>query len=92
MATHDYQIVSSCNTTQRMLQFSFDIAGEVGGAYYGVKHPMKPHRMRMTNELIVQYGLADHLDVFVSAFRPVIFAVPMHMSAISSLWYDSKLA
>ena len=41
-------------------------AGEVGGAYYGIKHPMKPHRMRMTNELIVQYGLAEHLDVFVS--------------------------
>lgn len=38
--------------------------GEVGGAYYGIKHPMKPHRMRMTNELIVQYGLAEHLDVF----------------------------
>ena len=27
---------------------------------------MKPHRMRMTNELIVEYGLAEHLDVFVS--------------------------
>lgn len=41
-------------------------AGEVGGAYYGIKHPMKPHRMRMTNELIIEYGLADHLDVYVS--------------------------
>ncbi|KAL3138820.1 hypothetical protein ABBQ32_005655 [Trebouxia sp. C0010 RCD-2024] len=38
--------------------------GEVGGAYYGIKHPMKPHRMRMTNELIIEYGLADHLDVY----------------------------
>ena len=40
--------------------------GEVGGAYYGIKHPMKPHRMRMTNELIIEYGLVDHLDVYVS--------------------------
>ena len=45
-----------------------DVAGEVGGAYYGIKHPMKPHRMRMTNELILEYGLAEHLDVFVSSF------------------------
>ncbi len=51
-------------------------AGEVGGAYYGIKHPMKPHRMRMTNELIVQYGLAEHLDVFVSLLsaRPTSLA------------------
>lgn len=42
------------------------LAGEVGGAYYGVKHPMKPHRMRMTNELIIEYGLNEHLDVYVS--------------------------
>ena len=27
---------------------------------------MKPHRMRMTNELIIEYGLVDHLDVYVS--------------------------
>ena len=46
---------------------SFDLSeGEVGGAYYGIKHPMKPHRMRMTNELIIEYGLVDHLDVYVS--------------------------
>ena len=41
-------------------------SGEVGGAYYGLKHPMKPHRMRMTNEMIIEYGLDEHLDVFVS--------------------------
>jgi len=53
--------------TRQVIQISVLVpAGEVGGAYYGIKHPMKPQRMRMTNELIVQYGLAEHLDVFVS--------------------------
>ena len=34
-----------------------------------MKHPMKPHRMRMTNELILEYGLVEHLDVYVSDHR-----------------------
>ena len=42
---------------------------------------MKPHRMRMTNELIVEYGLAEHLDVFVSN----VHARPL-MCVMSHVW------
>ncbi|VDN00931.1 unnamed protein product [Thelazia callipaeda] len=31
--------------------------GDVGNYYYGVGHPMKPHRIRMTHNLILNYGL-----------------------------------
>ena len=41
---------------------------------------MKPHRMRMTNELIIEYGLVDHLDVYVSAHPPFL-----HFSASPSM-------
>ena len=54
------------------------LAGEVGGAYYGIKHPMKPHRMRMTNELIIEYGLVDHLDVYVSCQLQLKLASSLH--------------
>lgn len=38
---------------------------EVGNFYYGQGHPMKPHRLRMTHHLLVNYGLYQRLQVFV---------------------------
>ena len=39
----------------------------IGNYYYGSGHPMKPHRVRMTHQLIVAYRLARHMDIYVSA-------------------------
>ena len=36
---------------------------EVGNYYYGQGHPMKPHRVRMTHNLIMHYGMYGALDV-----------------------------
>ncbi|KAG9008601.1 histone deacetylase [Tulasnella sp. JGI-2019a] len=38
-----------------------------GGQYhYGDRHPMKPHRLTLTNELVVGYGLHKKMDHFFS--------------------------
>jgi len=37
---------------------------EVGNYYYGCGHPMKPHRLRMTHNLILNYGLYKKLYVY----------------------------
>ncbi len=37
---------------------------EVGNYYYGQGHPMKPHRMRMTHNLLLHYGLHKHMELF----------------------------
>ena len=37
---------------------------EVGRNYYGPNHPMKPHRLCMTHNLILAYDLHKHLQVF----------------------------
>ena len=37
---------------------------DVGNFYYGQGHPMKPHRVRMTHNLVVNYGLYRNLEVF----------------------------
>lgn len=37
--------------------------GDFGNFYYGQGHPMKPHRVRMTHSLIVNYGLYRKLKV-----------------------------
>lgn len=35
----------------------------VGDFHYGAKHPMKPHRMTLTHELVLAYGLDSMCDV-----------------------------
>ncbi|XGW22718.1 hypothetical protein V3C99_005158 [Haemonchus contortus] len=38
--------------------------GDVGNYYYGQGHPMKPHRIRMTHNLLLNYGLYRKLEVY----------------------------
>eukprot|EP01124_Arcella_intermedia_P030741 TRINITY_DN6786_c0_g1_i1.p1 TRINITY_DN6786_c0_g1~~TRINITY_DN6786_c0_g1_i1.p1 ORF type:complete len:454 (+),score=82.64 TRINITY_DN6786_c0_g1_i1:5-1366(+) len=37
---------------------------EVGNYYYGCGHPMKPHRVRMTHNLLVNYGVYKKLHIY----------------------------
>uniref|UniRef100_A0A7S4D7C9 Histone deacetylase n=1 Tax=Heterosigma akashiwo TaxID=2829 RepID=A0A7S4D7C9_HETAK len=37
---------------------------EIGNFYLGQGHPMKPHRVKMTHNLVVNYGLYRKLEVF----------------------------
>jgi len=43
----------------------------IGNYHYGPGHPMRPHRVRLTHHLIVNYGLYKHLNVFRP--RPATF-------------------
>jgi len=38
--------------------------GDVGNYYYGQGHPMKPHRIKMTHNLLLNYGLYKHMEVY----------------------------
>lgn len=40
------------------------LAAEIGNYHYGPGHPMKPHRVRMTHNLVVNYGLYRQMEVF----------------------------
>ena len=37
---------------------------DLGSYYYGDGHPMKPHRLRMTHNLILAYDLYKKLEVY----------------------------
>ncbi|KAJ1962294.1 histone deacetylase, partial [Dimargaris xerosporica] len=37
---------------------------DVGNYHYGAGHPMKPHRIRMTHSLVMNYGLYKDLSIF----------------------------
>ncbi|CAM9843744.1 unnamed protein product, partial [Heterosigma akashiwo] len=43
---------------------SYFYSPDVGNFHYGQGHPMKPHRVRMTHNLIVGYGLYKQMEVF----------------------------
>ena len=42
------------------------IQGDIGNYYYGQGHPMKPHRIRMTHNLLLNYGLYRKMEIYVS--------------------------
>ena len=40
------------------------ILGDIGNYYYGQGHPMKPQRMRMTHNLLLNYGLYRKMEIY----------------------------
>lgn len=42
------------------------VLGDIGNYYYGQGHPMKPHRIRMTHNLLLNYGLYRKMEIYVS--------------------------
>jgi hypothetical protein len=47
-------------------------AADVGSYTYGTGHVMKPHRMRITHDLVTAYGLLDKMQVLVRTFSPSV--------------------
>ncbi|TKC42223.1 hypothetical protein EI555_013404, partial [Monodon monoceros] len=48
--------------TRRKVCYYYD--GDVGNYYYGQGHPMKPHRIRMTHNLLLNYGLYRKMEIY----------------------------
>lgn len=44
----------------------FIFIGDIGNYYYGQGHPMKPHRIRMTHNLLLNYGLYRKMEIYAS--------------------------
>lgn len=47
--------------------------GDIGNYYYGQGHPMKPHRIRMTHNLLLNYGLYRKMEIYVSDMRKLFY-------------------
>lgn len=56
---------------QELSLVSLMVAADVGNYYYGQGHPMKPHRIRMTHNLLLNYGLYRKMEIYVSESVPV---------------------
>ena len=44
-------------------KISYFYGPDVGNFYYGQGHPMKPHRVRMTHNLLLHYGIYKEMEV-----------------------------
>jgi acetoin utilization deacetylase AcuC-like enzyme len=47
--------------------------GDIGNYYYGQGHPMKPHRIRMTHNLLLNYGLYRKMEIYVRISQELYF-------------------
>lgn len=57
----------------RKVAYFYD--SDVGNYAYVAGHPMKPHRIRMTHSLVMNYGLYKNMEIYVSitpSFRPFL--------------------
>lgn len=52
---------TSAPTQKQRVTYIHD--SDVGNYSYGYGHPMKPHRMRMTHNLVANYGLHRHMHL-----------------------------
>lgn len=62
-------------STKRRVSYFYQ--GDVGLYYYGPGHPMKPHRLRMTHQLILAYGLYRKMEVYRPKLSPGVEAHQM---------------
>lgn len=66
----------------RRVSYFYD--NEVGSYYYGQEHPMKPFRIKMAHQLIVNYGLYRRMNCFVSHLLPS-FPLPQTIKVTKDL-------
>ncbi|CAN8232351.1 unnamed protein product [Cochlearia groenlandica] len=53
----------SSGSDGRKRRVSYFYEPMIGDYYYGQNHPMKPHRIRMSHNLIINYGLHRRLEI-----------------------------
>lgn len=61
--------VTNGSTDKKRIAYFYD--SDVGNYAYVAGHPMKPHRIRMTHSLVMNYGLYKKMEIYVSLSSPL---------------------
>lgn len=59
--------VSNGPSTKKRVAYFYD--SDVGNYAYVAGHPMKPHRIRLAHSLIMNYGVYQKMEIYVSYDR-----------------------
>lgn len=54
--------LSGPESKKKRVAYFYD--SDIGNYYYGQGHPMKPHRIRMTHSLLINYNIHSKLEIF----------------------------
>ena len=63
----DDVVVSGRKMSKKRVSYFYD--PEVGNFHYGANHPMKPHRLALTHDLVIGYGLYRKMSVSKTCYR-----------------------
>lgn len=55
---------------KKRVNYFYDM--DIGNFGYELSHPMKPHRIRLTHSLVMNYGLARKMEIYV---RPSLLSL-----------------
>jgi len=71
-------------STKKRVAYFYD--SDVGNYAYVAGHPMKPHRIRLAHSLIMNYGIYQKMEIYVSQkFLPfslgaIAFQLPLYIA------------
>lgn len=88
VATYPPLDFSSVRSDGRRVAYYYD--HDVGNYHFGLGHPMKPHRIRMTHNLVVNYGLADDYEAMEEEGKRRVNA-QMGMENDEARWVNAEL-
>ena len=60
--TRPSELSEGSGNDRKRIDYFYDAL--IGNFNYGEGHPMRPHRVRLTHNLVVRYGLFQHLNIF----------------------------
>merc|ERR1712004_884397 len=64
MGTHAKRAASTMASQHSKKKVCYYYDSDIGNYYYGQGHPMKPHRIRMTHNLLLNYGLYRKMEIY----------------------------
>lgn len=76
--------MNGVNDRNRKVAYFYD--SDVGNYAYVSGHPMKPHRIRMTHSLVMNYGLYKKMEIYVSGSLERI----MERSLLTNNYYSVR--
>lgn len=76
-----------CLSVWSLIGYVF-FAGDIGNYYYGQGHPMKPHRIRMTHNLLLNYGLYRKMEIYVCFLTIILFNIILYCMLSSNMILD----
>lgn len=63
-ATTRHRPVATPFSSPLSQRVSYHYNPDTPGFHYGVRHPMKPFRLMLTDQLVTAYGLHEHMDLY----------------------------